>query len=262
VSLWESIVLGFVQGATEFLPVSSSGHLVMTQALLGITIPGLTFEIAVHVATLVSIFIVYRRRVLDLIQGAVKGDRDALQYVGLVVVATVPAGLLGVLAKDRIEALFDNPYAPGVALLVTGCILWSSRWALDRGSDTRPTWAAAVLIGIAQAFALVPGISRSGSTVVAAMWLGLEAREAAAFSFIMAIPAVGGAAVLQLLDLETAVAAGLPVSILVGGSVMAGVTGVLAIRTFIAILARRSFHYFAPYCWLAGLAYLAFLTLR
>jgi undecaprenyl-diphosphatase len=262
VSVWESIVLGFVQGATEFLPVSSSGHLVMTQALLGITIPGLTFEIGVHVATLVSILIVYRTRVLELIRGAVTGDQDALQYIGLIVVATVPAGLLGVLAKDRIATLFDNPYVPGVALLVTGGILWSSRWALDRGTETRPTWAAAGLIGIAQAFALIPGISRSGSTVVAAMWLGLNAREAAAFSFLMAIPAVGGAAVLQLLNLETAVAADLPVSILVGGSVMAGITGVLAIRTFVVILARRSFHYFAPYCWVAGLAYLAILALR
>ena len=261
-SLWESIVLGFVQGATEFLPVSSSGHLVMTQALLGITIPGLTFEIAAHVATLVSILIVYRSRVFELIRGAVKADREALQYISLIVVATVPAGLLGVLAKDRIEALFDNPYAPGVALLVTGGILWSSRWALDRGNKKHPTWRAAGLIGIAQAFALIPGISRSGSTVVAAMWLGLNAREAAAFSFLMAIPAVGGAAVLQFLDLETAGAAGLPVSILVGGSVMAGITGVLAIRTFVVILARRSFHYFAPYCWVAGLAYLAILALR
>ncbi|MGY8779420.1 MAG: undecaprenyl-diphosphate phosphatase, partial [Longimicrobiales bacterium] len=99
-------------------------------------------------------------------------------------------------------------------------------------------------------------------TVVAAMWLGLNAREAAAFSFLMAIPAVGGAAVLQLLNLQTAVAADLPVSILVGGSVMAGITGVLAIRTFVVILARRSFHYFAPYCWVAGLAYLAILALR
>ncbi len=258
----ESLFLGFVQGATEFLPVSSSGHLVMSQAILGIDIPGLLFEVAVHVATLVSILLVYRSRVGGLAAGALRGERDAWEYVGLVVVATIPAAVIGILAKDQIETLFDDPRAPGFALLVTGLVLWTSRYALDRGDRDRPTWGAALLIGIAQAFALVPGISRSGSTVVAAMWLGLEAREAAAFSFLMAVPAIGGAAVLQLLDLDPGGASGLPWLVVLAGSVAAGVTGVLAIRTFVAMLANRSFHLFAPYCWVVGAAYLAFLALR
>lgn len=258
---WESILLGVVQGATEFLPVSSSGHLVITQALLGLELPGIFFEIAVHAATLVSILLVYRARVGELAMGAVRRDADAWRYIGLIVVATIPAGLLGVLAKDRIEALFDDPYTPGVALLVTGAVLWSSRAALERADQERPSWLAAVLIGCAQAVALVPGISRSGMTVVAALWLRLEAKEAAAFSFLMAIPAVGGAVVLQLADVE-ATGTGLDMVVVLAGAVAAGVTGVLAIRTFVAMLARRSFYYFAPYCWVVGLAYLAFLTLR
>lgn len=261
-STLEAILLGFVQGAAEFLPVSSSGHLVMTQVVLGIEIPGVLFEVAVHVATLVSILLVYRTRVTDLTVGALTGDRDAWQYVGLVVVATIPAGLLGVFAKDRIEALFENPWAPGVALLVTGAFLWSSRWALSRAEAPRPGWAAALLIGIAQAFALVPGISRSGATVVAALWLGVEAREAAAFSFLMAVPAIAGAAVLQMPDMGASGAAGLSTGVVVVGGLVAGVVGVLAIRTFVAMLARRSFHFFAPYCWAVGAAYLLYVGLR
>jgi len=259
-SLWEALVLGFVQGATEFLPVSSSGHLVMAQAILSVEIPGVLFEVAVHVATLVSILLVYRKRVTELTLGVLAGDRDAYRYIGLLVVATIPAGLVGVLAKDRIEALFDDPRATGIALLVTGTFLWSSRAALSRATEARPTWVAALLIGLAQAFALVPGISRSGATVVAAMWLGVEAREAAAFSFLMAVPAIAGAAVLQIPDFGGS--AGLSTAALVGGATVAAVTGVLAIRTFVAMLGRRSFHFFAPYVWFAGAAFLIFLAVR
>lgn len=259
-TIWESILLGFVQGATEFLPVSSSGHLVITQALLGLDLPGILFEVTVHVATLVSILLVYRSRVTELTVGAVRRDPESWRYIGLIVLATIPAGVLGVLAKDRIEALFDDPYTPGIALLVTGVVLWTSRAALERSREENPTAAMAILIGCAQAFALVPGISRSGMTVVAALWLGMEAREAAAFSFLMAVPAVGGAAVLQIADLGGSEM--LPATILWAGAIAAGITGVLAIRTFVAMLARRSFHFFAPYCWLVGAGYLIYLTLR
>jgi undecaprenyl-diphosphatase len=232
----------------------------MVETLLGIDQAGVVFEVAVHVATLVSILLVYRTRVLDLARGALKGDRDALRYVGLIVVATLPAGLVGVLWKDTIEALFEMPQAPGFALLVTGAFLWSSRRPLEAAKGTLPGWGAALLIGIAQAFALVPGISRSGATVVAALWLGIEAREAAAFSFLMAVPAIAGAAVLQLPELSAVSGPGWGV-LLVGG-VTAGVTGVLAIRTFVALLARRAFHLFAPYCWVVGTLFLVYLGLR
>lgn len=259
-TLWEAVILGFVQGAAEFLPISSSGHLVMAQAVMDIEIPGIAFEIAVHVATLVSILLVYRKRVIDLTRGALARDRDAWEYIGLIVVATIPAGLVGVFAKDRIEVLFDDPVVPGVALLVTGAFLWSSRAALSRAVAERPTWATAVLIGLAQACALVPGISRSGATVIAAMWVGVAPVEAAAFSFLMAVPAIGGAAVLQIGDL--AGGSGLSTAVLIGGSIAAALTGVLAIRTFVAMLARRSFHFFAPYCWAVAIAYLIFLSVR
>lgn len=260
-TLWESIVLGVIQGATEFLPVSSSGHLVMAQAVLDIEVAGVLFEVAVHVATLVSILFVYRERVGRLASGVLGREREALEYLGLLVVATIPAGLLGVFGGDAIEALFDAPVTAGVALLVTGVVLWSSRAALKGAKDDRPGWGGALLIGIAQMFALVPGISRSGSTVVASLWLGVAPKEAAAFSFLMAVPAIGGAALLQIPDLMEA-GTSLSAAVLVGGGVAAALTGVLAIRTFVLMLARRSFHLFAPYCWLVGAAFLLYLRLR
>lgn len=257
---WEALVLGVVQGATEFLPVSSSGHLVIAQTVLGISIEGVLFEVVVHVATLVSILLVYRTRVVGLLEGMAKGRRDDWRYAGLLAVATVPAVVVGLGLRGPVEALFESPAVAAVALLVTGGFLWTTRWALEKATGQRPGWGAAVLIGVAQACALVPGISRSGATVVAALWLGVEAREAAAFSFLMAVPAIAGAAVLQLPELSAGAGPG-PLPLLAGGAV-AGVVGVLAIRTFVAMLARRSFHFFAPYCWVVGGGFLAYLVLR
>ncbi len=259
-TIWEALVLGLVQGATEFLPVSSSGHLVIAQTVLGIEVDGVLFEVAVHVATLVSILWVYRERVIELVSGVVAREKLALEYVGLLVVATIPAGLAGVFAKDQIERLFEDPMAPGVALIVTGVILWSSRGPIKRAAVERPTWTAAVVIGFAQAFALVPGISRSGSTVVAALWMGIYAKEAAAFSFLMAVPAIAGAAVLQIPDLTGGGGPG--AAALLSGGVMAALTGVLAIKTFLKMLDRNAFHLFAPYCWLAGGGFLTYLWMR
>ena len=258
-TFWEAIFLGFVQGATEFLPVSSSGHLVIAQTLLAVDVPGIVFEVAVHVATLASIFVAYRTRVWDLGRGALSRDPGALRYLALIVLASVPAGLVGVLGKDAVEAMFENPVVPGVGLLITGVLLWSSRWALPRATGSVSTWTVALAIGVAQAFAITPGVSRSGTTIVAALWLGVEAREAAAFSFLMAIPAIAGAAVLELPNLGEG---GVDWRLVVGGGIVAAVTGVLAIRTLVAMLASRSFHVFAPYCWAVGALFLLYLGLR
>ncbi len=258
-TFWEALLLGFVQGATEFLPVSSSGHLVIGETLLGVDAPGIVFEVAVHVATLVSIFVAYRTRVWELGKGALARDPGALRYLALIVLASVPAGLVGVLAKDQVEALFESPVVPGIGLLITGTLLWSARTALPRATGSVSTWTLALAIGVAQAFAITPGVSRSGTTIVAALWLGVEAREAAAFSFLMAIPAIAGAAVLQIPDLA---GSGVDWGAILAASVLAAVTGILAIRTLVALLARRSFHAFAPYCWAVGGLFLLYLGLR
>lgn len=260
-TVWEALILGVIQGATEFLPVSSSGHLVVAQELLGIHVEGLFFEVAVHLATLLSIVVVYRERLAALVGGVVRREPDAWRYAGLLVIATLPAAVIGLLFLDPLEGLFNTPWVPGVGFLLTGVLLWSSRAALARNPEARPVLRVAILIGLAQALALVPGISRSGSTVVVALWLGVAPAEAAAFSFLMAIPAIAGAAVLQVPDLLQGPPAVGSAALAIGG-IAAAVTGVLAIRTFVAMLRRRSFHHFAPYLWVVGGLYLAWLALR
>ena len=258
-SVWEAAVLGVVQGATEFLPVSSSGHLVIGQSVLGINMPGVVFEVSVHLATAISILFAYRSRVAKLLVGALRLDARALRYLALLVVASLPAGIAGTLGGSFFEALFEAPAVVGVALLMTGGVLWTSRRVLTSATDPLPGWGGALLIGIAQAFAIVPGVSRSGATVVAALWSGVEAREAAAFSFLMAVPAIVGAALIQLPQMGNV---GGPSWLLLGvGALTAGITGVLAIRTFVAMLGNRSFFLFAPYCWLAGGIFLFYLML-
>lgn len=259
-SPWEALVLGVVQGATEFLPVSSSGHLVIGQTLLGVIVPGVVFEATVHLATLLSILVVYRGRVRDLLRGIGRGERQAWHYVGFLVLATIPAAVVGILWRDRVEALFETPEATGVALLVTGGLLWTTRRVLVRDEWRRPDMAGALAMGVAQSAALIPGISRSGATVVVGLWLGMEPREAAAFSFLMAVPAIGGAALLQIPDVAAQEAAVGPMGLLLGG-VAAAVTGMVAIRTFVAMLRKKAFHRFAPYCWTVGVLFLVYLTL-
>jgi undecaprenyl-diphosphatase len=261
VSLLEAILLGLVQGLTEFFPVSSSGHLVMGQVLLGIHLPGVAFEIGVHVATLVSVLVVYRDRILGLVGGAARREAEAWRYVGLLVLATIPAGVLGILGRGFVEGLFESPHAVGVALLVTGTFLWTSRRAVARNPEGKPNARIALLMGLAQAFAMIPGISRSGATVVTGLWLGLNVREAAAFSFLMAVPAILGAAVLDLPALADS-GGGVGWPALLTGSVVAGASGILAIRTFVKLLEKKVFHRFAPYCWAVGTLFLVYLLVR
>ena len=258
---FEAILLGLLQGATEFLPVSSSGHLVMGQELLGVSLPGVSFEVAVHVATLLSVVLVYRGRLLELARGTlVERDRDSWRYVGLLAVATLPVAVVGLTLGDRVEALFDTPWTVGVALLVTGGFLFTTRWALLRSGEPRFGFGTAVLIGVAQCLALVPGISRSGATVTAALWLGVSPLEAAAFSFLLSIPAIAGAAVLQAPELAGAVGDVGAVPLVLGFGV-AGLTGILAIHLFIRMLRSRAFPAFALYCWGVGLLFLGWLAL-
>ena len=263
---YEGVFLGFLQGATEFLPVSSSGHLVMGQAVLGVEVPGLGFEAALHLATLVSVLVVYRARIAALLAGVARGDREHLRYGGLLLLASVPAAIAGAGFGDFFALLFDSPVVTGVALLVTGCVVWTARAALAREPAGRFRVGSAVVVGLAQAAAIVPGISRSGVTVVAALWRGVGPREAAAFSFLLSVPAVGGAALLEVPALLAGAGGsapdGVPPGALGAAAATACVTGVAAIRLFRALLERGSLHRFGPYLWVVGGLFLWFLGAR
>ncbi len=249
-SWWQGLILGIVQGLTEFLPVSSSGHLVVTQAAIGLEIPGVQVEVLLHLATLIAVLIVYRNTVVRLTRGAFSGDRAAWTYIGLLVIATIPAAVAGFWLADFFESAFDSLVAVGVDFLVTGGILWSTKWAgVTRKQSLNAQEASS--IGVAQALAILPGISRSGTTVSLALWLGIKPEAAAEFSFLMAVPVIAGAAVLLLPDMMSEgpgmLNGGLAVSFLA-----ALVSGVFAIRLLVALLRRQAFYRFAPYCWALG----------
>lgn len=246
---WQAAVLGLVQGLTEFLPVSSSGHLVLAERLAGVHTPGVFVEVALHVATLGSVLVVYGRRIVELARGLLTGEGDHRGYVWLLALATIPAGLVGVLLNDVIEAAFDSLAAVGAAFLLTGIILWSTRRLA--GTREAPTTRSAIGIGLMQALAILPGVSRSGSTVAAGLWSGLTPQRAAEFSFLMAVPTIAGAAVLEARD-AVGNAGAVGVGSLAVGFVVAFVSGIWAIRLLVALLRRGHFHVFAPYCWALG----------
>ncbi len=259
---WEGAALGLVQGLTEFLPVSSSGHLVIGQALLGVDPAGVGFEVSLHLATLASVVVAYRRRIGALLLGLARREPAHLRYGGLLVLASVPAGVAGVGFGGFFARLFEAEAVTGAALVVTGFVLWTSRWAWRGQEGGRPGWRAAVGMGLAQAAAIVPGVSRSGTTVVAGLWGGVAPAEAAAFSFLMYMPAAAGAALLELPAMVSAPpgqsAGAWPLAV---GGAAACLSGVFAIRLFGTLLERGSLHRFAPYLWTAGIAFLAYATL-
>ena len=257
----EAIVLGIVQGLTEFLPVSSSGHLVLTQDLMGYTPSGgIVFEVAVHLATLAAIALFYHSRIWTLLIGAMKGEEAAWRYAMKLVVATLPAIGVALLARDFIESQFESPMVAASLLLVTGCIVWSTRWTINRGQVEEPTWSQALVIGCAQALAILPGISRSGTTVATAMALGMAPLAAAEFSFMMGIIAMVGAAVLWLPDMLNADPSLL--GSIFASSIAALVSGLAALVAFVWLLKTQRFYVFAWYAWGVGATYLTFLWLR
>lgn len=255
----EAAVLGLVQGLSEFLPISSSGHLVIAQWLLGLPSPGVVVEVVLHVATLLSVAIVYRVRLVGLAVGAIGGDREQLRYLALLALASLPAAAVGLGFQDAIETAFDTPAITGVMLLVTGVILWSTRGRGDGAADV--STGRALLMGVAQAFAILPGVSRSGTTIAAALWGRVDAERAAEFSFLMSMPAIGGAALLQLPEIERSLSGASAAPMAVGFAVSL-VAGVAAIKSLVWLVRRRAFHTFAYYVWPVGLLFLLLVGAR
>jgi len=247
-------ILGVVQGVAEFLPISSSGHLVIVQALMSALaaaeLPawskGATMNVALHFGTLLSIAVVYFK---DLI-GVLKNPRLLL----LIVIASVPVGVIGLLFKDQIEASFENPMAAGCLLLVTALFLLIAK-RLQSGRlvmEQMPIWVA-IVIGVFQAIAILPGISRAGSTIAAGLTCGVKRADSAKFSFLIAVPAIGGATLLKLLDLirgkESVDIAWQPMLL---GTVISFVVGVFCLRWLIRLLVADRLHWFAFYCLIVG----------
>jgi undecaprenyl-diphosphatase len=268
-SLLRAIVLGLIQGATEFVPVSSSGHLVLVPWLLGWDEPGLIFDTVLHLGTLLAVLAYFWRDWWRLIVAWLRGlarwrwdDPDA-RLAWLLLLGTVPAAALGFLLEGFFESLFGQPAWVAVFLLVTAALLTLSEWF---GHRRRPIadlhWLDALLIGLGQAAAIAPGISRSGATMAAGLGRGLDRPAAARFSFLLATPIILGAGALQLLDLFALSQPLAQTPTLLAGFVAAAVSGYVCIWGLLRYLQRGRLYPFAIYCALAGSAALAVALLR
>jgi len=269
VTVLDAVILAVIQGLTEFLPVSSSGHLVLGQHLLGIKNPEiLTFDIFVHFGTLLSVVAVFWKDILAMVRSvwkalrsfrfiqAYKTDADFRTSVAIIV-ASVPAALIGILFRDQIAEAFTDPKLVAVNLVVTGLILFLTR--LSRPVEGRSVGnVIGFFVGIAQAFAILPGISRSGSTISMGMFFGINPTAAARFSFLMSLPVILGATALETKDF-IAEGSSIPILPTLIGTLVAAVTGYLAIKWLLRIVQRGSFSLFSFYCLALGVAGIIFI---
>ncbi len=258
-SIWQAAILGLLQGLTEFLPVSSSGHLVLMRAYWE-TIPrDLLFEVTVHLATLLAVVAYYRHDILAIFKGAITGTPSTCagmstrRWLGLIMLGSIPAAVVGLLFRAQLEATFSDGAGAGMRLMATGALLFST--ASIAATRRSVSAATAFLIGVAQAVAILPGISRSGATIATGIWGGVEREQAARYSFLLSLPAIGGAFLLQVFDVaEHSVALDVQrLWPLIVGFVVALVSGYFAVPLLIRALIRNRFALFGIWCWIVGI---------
>ena len=263
----QAMMLGVLQGLTEFLPVSSSGHLVLGRDLLGLPAAETpAFEIVVHLGTLASILVVMRAQVLEVVKAVpclgrpsrwaqkIADDRG-FRHLVLLIPATLPTVLAALLFKEQIDESFTRPQQAAAMLLVTAVILMSTRFLIGRVATPELGLGAALIMGLAQCLAIIPGISRSGTTIAAGLWAKGERDQVGAFSFLMAIPAILGAAVLHVGDIG---AVSIGAGQLVLGFLTSFATGTVALIVLLKMVSHGRLWLFAPYLILAGAGYLGF----
>ena len=267
-SIWQSIILGVVQGLTEFLPISSSGHLVLSQKLFGLQ-PNLPFIVLVHLGTLLAVIIYFFRDIVGLIWGFFSGIRKifverehprAVYYSNtlfkiscFLVLGSIFTGIVALIFKDFFEGLFSSIFSVGAFLILTGVFIVLAEW-IGTGKRFSPqmNFVDAILIGLAQGLAVAPGLSRAGTTISASLALNLERKFAARFSFLMAIPAILGAGVFELKDLILLGTTKIGLVVLLSGFIASFVCGYLAITLFMNMISRMSIRVFAYYCFVVG----------
>jgi undecaprenyl-diphosphatase len=268
-SLLEAVVLGIVQGVTEFLPISSSGHLVLGELLLKIKLDDVSFEVFVHLGTFFSVVIVFRHTIWSVLKalwvgitpsaGAHRlgGQSEDLRLLWLILVGSVPAGAAGLLFKSQIERSFTSPVLVAIMLLVTGTVLFLTTFF--QSPRNRMNFLDAVVVGIAQALAMLPGISRSGMTISAGIFRGVERSKAAEFSFLLSLPAIFGASLIELHEVLASPLLHENLMIYLTGAITAFGVGYVAIRFLLKMIQKGKFQYFAYYCFAVGVFFLIFL---
>lgn len=264
--LLKYIFLGFVQGFTEPIPISSSGHLVILRELFNLNIHGLSFEIFVNFGSLIAVFLVYRKDILRLIHNGsryiIKKDiraKDDFNFIIYLVIATIPTGIIGLLFEDIISNIFSGAIFVGFTLLITGIALWIIRNLRGKKSDRDLNIRDAIIVGLAQSVALIPGISRSGATIVAAMLLGMKQETALRFSFLLYIPVSLGVTILSVKDIFTDP----NFNTLTIPYLLAFITTIIAtfysLKWFMHIMKTGNLKYFAYYCFIVGILVIIFI---
>lgn len=258
-SWWEALILGVIQGLTEFLPVSSSGHLEIGQALLGTAgEENLTFAIVVHTATVLSTLVVLWKEVAQLFRGTFTTTKwnDEKNYVAMILVSMIPVFIVGMFFKDKVEALFGHGLLlVGICLCITALLLYLSEWLSKRRADGghEVGYKDAIIIGCAQAVAVLPGLSRSGTTIATGLLCGVKKESVTKFSFLMVLIPILGEAFLELLDILSGEVSGtLGILPMIVGFLAAFLTGCFACRFMIDIVRRQKLIYFAIYCLCVG----------
>jgi undecaprenyl-diphosphatase len=248
-SLIDSIFFGALQGATEFLPISSSGHLILLANFFQVDLPTIVFEVVVHLGTLISILFIFRSDIISIINKAkIKGD---FQEIILISSATIPIAMTGLIFKSNIETAFRSVAIVGVCMVITGIILGSTLFtSFIRKKNI--SLVSALIIGIMQAFALLPGISRSGITISTALWIGISKEEAGRFSFLIAIPAIIGSLILTLPDIINVISVEGSLLILIATLVSAFIIGLIALKILIRVLESGRLYLFSGYCIFVG----------
>jgi undecaprenyl-diphosphatase len=246
ITILEALFLGLLQGFTEWLPISSSGHLVIFQALLGIPAPA-EFDIVIMAGTIAALILYFRKKIYSLLTGVLAGDRPAITYVALIILSGFPTAVIGFDFRIFFKSLFGQPFIVSLLIIVTGLFLFVASRKKDTTGDVGPL--SALCIGIAQGIAVAPGISRSGSTIGTALLLGIKPREAAEFSFLIGIPAMIIAAGLTYLEEPVSTTGLLP---LVVAIIAAFLAGYASIGLFMKVFEQNRLHYFAVYCVVAG----------
>lgn len=250
------LTLAVIQGVTEFLPVSSSGHLVLVKHLLGMESPGVTLEVGLHAGTLVSVLLYYRKRILQLLREMIKGEGGGRYYVLAIFVSSLPSVTAYILLREKIESLFNSPMVTSAMLCLTGIFLFSLIRQVQRILRIRRNQTLSVgrglWIGMAQAFALLPGISRSGATIVIGRHLGLSPKIAAEFSLLMSVPILLAATLVKAIGMAGAELGDVTVMSLVVGSLVAACVGYISIVCLIKTLLSGKFWMFGFYCIVVG----------
>lgn len=262
-SLINAILLGLLQGITEFLPISSSGHLVLAQSFLGIKEPGLALDIALHFGTFFSVVVVFWKEIIKIFNGLINiksKDKTEEQSVAgrigiLILVGSIPAGFIGIIFGKQIETLFQTPSFVGFTLVITAAILFIGNRFKGNSGLSNITSKDAFIIGSWQAFAILPGISRSGSTIVAAMMRGIDAETAARFSLLLSLPVILGA---NLILMNGSTTGSVPVFPLLTGIIVAFLSGIAAINILIKLTVKRKLNIFAWWCLSVGLLTIIF----